>query len=337
MRGLRIIGAGWLLASAVVLAPAGQAANAEIRLARQYGLARLPLMIVEHERLIQKHAEAAGLTDVAVDWVAPEDGTSAIEQVLSGKVDIVAPDLTGLATMWDRSWGTAHEMRGLGALASTPYVLVSRNPAVKTIRDFTPKDRIAVPALKLTGPAVTLEMAAAQEWGQEHYDWLASITVARPPAEATTALLAGNAGIDAHFADAPWYDYELAQPQIHRVMDSFDIAGTHSSALLAAPKSFHDANPKLCAALLSALIEADTFIRNNPGEAAEIYVAMADDAQSSVEDLTDLLADPDATYTTTPAGVMRLTTFMQRIGRIKHRPESWKDLFFPEAHTLPGS
>jgi hypothetical protein len=28
---------------------------------------------------------------------------------------------------------------------------------------------------------------------------------------------------------------------------------------------------------------------------------------------------------------------MLKIGSIKGRPGSWKDLFFPEAHKLPGS
>ena len=64
-------------------------------------------------------------------------------------------------------WRAAAAIRGLGAVAQRPYVLVTRNPAVRTIRDFGPGDRIAVPALKLSGPAVMLDMAAAQEWGIE--------------------------------------------------------------------------------------------------------------------------------------------------------------------------
>jgi NitT/TauT family transport system substrate-binding protein len=34
---------------------------------------------------------------------------------------------------------------------------------------------------------------------------------------------------------------------------------------------------------------------------------------------------------------MRIADFMQRIGRLKRRPGSWRDLFFPEARDLPGS
>jgi NitT/TauT family transport system substrate-binding protein len=34
---------------------------------------------------------------------------------------------------------------------------------------------------------------------------------------------------------------------------------------------------------------------------------------------------------------MRLAEFMHRVGRLKRKPESWKDLFFAEANDLPGS
>jgi NitT/TauT family transport system substrate-binding protein len=38
----------------------------------------------------------------------------------------------------------------------------------------------------------------------------------------------------------------------------------------------------------------------------------------------------------TPKSVMRFATFMHRIGTLKALPTSWKDVFFPEIHQLPG-
>ena len=63
-------------------------------------------------------------------------------------------------------------MRALIALQSMPYVLVTRNPNIKTIADFTYKDKIALPAVKLTGHAMALEMEAAKLWGFDDYDKL---------------------------------------------------------------------------------------------------------------------------------------------------------------------
>jgi len=35
--------------------------------------------------------------------------------------------------------------------------------------------------------------------------------------------------------------------------------------------------------------------------------------------------------------VMKYAEFMHRIGTLKNLPASWKDLFFPEIHGVPGS
>ncbi len=225
----------------------------------------------------------------------------------------------------------------MGALAQLPYVLVTRNPAIHTIRDFAAADRIAVPALKISGPALMLQLAAAQEWGAEHYNKLDALVVARPDAAAAAALLAGKPEINAHFSRTPYADDELANPAIHRIMDSFDITGPPSAAVLAATMRFRAANPTLCAAILSALQEAGDFIKSNPGAAAEIFATMVKDQDTPIEDLTDMIGDPDLAYKAAPVGVMRLIDFMQRVGRLKRRPASWQDLFLPEARDLPGS
>ena len=50
-----------------------------------------------------------------------------------------------------------------------------------------------------------------------------------------------------------------------------------------------------------------------------------------------MVADPDVDYTTTPVNVMKFVDFMYKVGRIKKKPASWKDMFFPEAYGLNGS
>jgi len=39
----------------------------------------------------------------------------------------------------------------------------------------------------------------------------------------------------------------------------------------------------------------------------------------------------------TPQGVTKVTDFIYKTGMIKAKPASWKDLFFPEVHDLPGN
>jgi NitT/TauT family transport system substrate-binding protein len=306
-----------------------------VRIARQYSLAALPLMVIEKRKLLEKRAIAAGLDQVKVQWLVP-DKSGAVDTLLNGNADLAPVSVGHFLAAWDRKLGTPQEMRALAPLVRVPYVLVTRNAAIKTIRDFTDRDRIAVPAIKFSGPALMLEMAAAQEWGAEHYDRLDDRVRSLSDPQASAELRDGKSDLDAHFSRSPYVDDELGTNAIHRVMDSYDIAGPHSDDLLVGLVKFQQANPRLCAAIFGALQDADEMISKNPGEAAEIYISLVGDREITVEDFSDIIGDPDVAFTVAPAGVGRLADFMARIKRIKHRPDSWKDLFFPEAQATPG-
>lgn len=333
---------GWGAVLAVSLLALGmpgaaRADVASVRIVAPADLAMLPLVVAAHGRLIEQHAGARGLHGVAVQWLIPNGGNP-IEQLLNGQADIVATtDIVGFLAAWDEHSGSPREIRGLAALAQMPYQLLSRNPAIQTIRNFTAKDRIAVPAVKTSLPAVMLEMAAADEWGAAHYDRLDPLTVALGSEAADAALHSGKGEIDADFSRMPYADDERGDPAIHRVMDSFDIAGPHSIALVVTTAQFRDANPALCAALVGALTDADGFIKASRGAAAEIYGKEKNSEGIPVEDLTDMLGDPDTEFTASPAGIRRIAGFLHQIGRLKQNPDSWQLLFFPEIYKRPGS
>ncbi len=327
--------AGFALAGLTVWRPA-LADPVELRILRPLDLTTLPLLIMQHEHLIERTAEAMAVAGVTVTWAAPEN-MPPLGALMSGKNDLVAADLVPFLLAADATTGTPGEIKALGALAQRPYVLVTRKPSIQTIRDFNPGDRIAVPEVKISGPAVMLEMAAAQEWGQDKFDKLDALTLAMPDANAAMALLSGKGDIVAHFSRTPFADGELGDPDIHRIMDSFDITGPHTSAVLVTTTRFRNANPALCAAILSALQQADDFMKKSPGAAAEIYGQMVKDSDIPLEDLTDMIGDPDLAYTAAPAGILRLSEFLNKVGRIKNRPAAWQDLFLPESRDLAGN
>jgi NitT/TauT family transport system substrate-binding protein len=150
-------------------------------------------------------------------------------------------------------------------------------------------------------------------------------------------VMSGQSEINSHFASAPFYYYELATPGIHQVLKSYDTLGArHTNGVLVTSKKFHDANPKLCSAVVAAFEEADAFIKAHPREAAQIYLTVAKD-KSPLDALEKMVADPDVDYTTTPVSVMKIVDFLYEVGRIKKKPASWKEMFFPEAHELNGS
>jgi NitT/TauT family transport system substrate-binding protein len=321
---------------AMLLAPPALADGVVVRVVRPINLTALPLIVMQHEHLIERTAEAMGLGQVTVTW--KESGEAdPLAALAAGNADLAMAGLMPFLVAADGVAGASGAIGAVGAVAQRPYVLVTRNKSIHTIADFAAVDRIAVPALPVSGPAVMLEMAAAQEWGQRHYDRLDRLAVARPDAAAATALVAGTGDIDAHFSRTPYVDAELADPAIHRVMDSFDIAGPHTIAVLVSTMRFRTAHIELSKAILSALQAADDLIAKTPGAAAEIFADAAKEEDIPLEDLSDMIGDPDLAYRAAPAGVMRIAQFMHGIGRLKRQPGSWRDRFLPESRDLPGN
>jgi NitT/TauT family transport system substrate-binding protein len=93
---------------AAMLVPTAAPARAELprlAVATQLTLAFLPVMVMQEQKLIEKHAAADGLGNVAVDWTIFGGGTGQIEAVLSGNVHLVASGITPFITLWAKSKG----------------------------------------------------------------------------------------------------------------------------------------------------------------------------------------------------------------------------------------
>ena len=58
--------------------------------------------------------------------------------------------------------------------------------------------------------------------------------------------------------------------------------------------------------------------------------------KTPIEEVYAMMSDADFAYTLTPEKVGKTVQFLSRIGAVKTPVTSWKELFFPEAHNLPG-
>jgi NitT/TauT family transport system substrate-binding protein len=218
-----------------------------------------------------------------------------------------------------------------------PLYLNTRNPGLKTVRDLSDKDRIAVGAVKVSIQAVLLQMAAAKEFGAQNFTRFDALTVGMNSPDATAALRSGIGEVDVNFSLPPFQYAELKVPGIHTVASSNEImGGPHTFTLVYTTGAFHDANPKLYRAFLAAIKEAIDLINRDKSGAAKIYIDMTR-AKESVSDIVAILDDPQVKFTMTPEGTMKFADFMHQIGSIKNKPSSWKDYFFEEIHGLPGS
>ena len=317
--------------------PAAHAATGELRIARQYGIGYLQIMLMEHDRLIEKHARAAGAAGVAITWRTFGDGSFANDAMIAGDLDIAAGGLGSFLTLWDRTRDTL-DVRGIAALDSMPMLLNTRNSAVRDIGDFTAADRIAIAGVKISSQAVTLQRAAAARWGDASYARLDPLTVNMPHPLALQALVSGYGDVTADFTSPPFQYEELDRPGVRAILDSYRVWGGPQTFILAwTTARFRAGHPKLYAAFLAALDEATGIIRRDPRRAAAVYREMTGGTGMSEDDLVRMLADPRIAFTLTPQRVLPFAAFRARIGTLRHAPRSWKELFFPEIYHAGGS
>ncbi|RTL43592.1 MAG: ABC transporter substrate-binding protein [Burkholderiales bacterium] len=326
-----------LALSTLIALPLAAQAEGRIRIAEQFGIVYLLLDVAKDQQLIQKHGKAQGLPEVQVEFVELSGGAAVNEALLSGSIDIAGAGVGPLLTIWDRTNGKQN-VRGVASLGNFPYYLTSTNPAVKTIADFSDKDRIATPAVGVSVQSRILQLASAKLWGDAQFNRLDKLQVALPHPEATAALIKGGTEINAHFGNPPFQEQVLAgNPNAHIVLKSYDVLGGPSSAtVLYATEKFRKDNPKTYRAFIDALTEAAKLVKADPEKAADIYLRTN---KSKVDRalLLKIIKSPEVDFKLTPENTFALAEFMHRVGAIKNKPASVKDYFFDDAHIASGS
>lgn len=336
MRGktmMRALTAATMLCGALTTSVQAQ----EVRLAQQFSMGYLQLNVMQHQKLIEKHAAALGIPDAKVSWFKFNGPTAVNEALISGNIDVGSGGVPGLLTLWARTKGTPQEVRGVSALSSQPFLLNTRDPNIKTIKDFKDSDRIAVPAVKSSVQALTLQMAAAKAYGEKDFEKLDPLTVSMTPPDATVALLKGGAQITAAFSVPPFQYQQLEDKSVHTVLNSFEVmGGSHTFTAIWTSAKFRDANPVLYKAFVAALKEATQIVAKDPRAAAALWI---EDSQSRLplDTAGKIVSGPQVHWTMVPENTMKYAEFMASVGRLKAKPESWKDYFFPEIHGEKGS
>ena len=89
---------------------------------------------------------------VAVSWFKSKGGVAMNDALLAGQVDFAGDGPPPFTVLCVRTRGSAVEVKGVAAMSAALMYLLARNPNVKTVRDFGPEDRTAVPGAKDVGP-----------------------------------------------------------------------------------------------------------------------------------------------------------------------------------------
>lgn len=330
-----------VVAGATGLAVAGVARPAraevsEVVLGQQFGAVYIPAMIMESEQLVEKHLAAAGLKDTKVKWARLGGPAALNDAMISGSLHFACQGVPSMAVIWDRTKSNIG-VKALGSVANNNIWLNTKNPSIKSLKDFTDKDRIAIPSLKVSTQALMMHMACEQVWGKGNHTKLDHIIVPLPHPEALAAVTSPTHEITTHFATSPFHEGEM-KAGLKTVITAFDIMGGPFCGLtFTGNEKFRKENPKVFAAVTSAFDEAFAWINADKRRTAKRFIEMSKEKRLSEDEVTALVSSPDLEFTKVPKQVVKVVNFMHAVGVVKGKPDSWKDMFFPEAHVLAGS
>jgi NitT/TauT family transport system substrate-binding protein len=313
-----------------------QAEISEVTIAKQYGVSYLPFMLMERDKLLEKHVRASGLGEIKVNWRTFAGGSVMNDALISGNLHFASAGVPPFATLWEKTKGNL-EVRAVGAMSSLPSYLNTRNPNVKSIRDLTDADKIALPAVKVSNQAIYLQMATAEAFGIENFNKFDKLTVTMSFVDGMAAMLSDTGEVNNHFVSPPFAQQQLKKPGIRNILNSYDVMGGPATLIVVyTTDKIQKTNPKTYAAFVASFDEAINAINKDKRAAAEFYVRETK-SKDPVEIVEGILNDPQVEFTMTPKNIGKYTDFMHRVGSLKTRPSSWKEMFFPNVHHLPGS
>jgi len=307
-----------------------------VRFVQQRGLLYLPVDEMVTGGILQQEATKLGLGKVDASVKTLSGPAPVIDALLSGSADYGTAALPSLLTLWDKTHGTANEVRAVGTVSNGAMVLYTINPNVKSIADFTEKDRIAVPSVRISFNAMMLEMASEKIWGDPHKLDHLTVGLGHPDAVAALSAGYGKATITAHIAVQPFTSRGLKIPGAHVIADSRQVfGGPLTQITLLATKQTKEKNPKLFQAVANAL-DQSIKVANADKHAAAVLWKNAQKASESVDELVTLLNDPGFEFTTEPHRIAYFAAFLNRIGSMKSKVDDWKQLFWETAYQKKG-
>src|SRR3954463_13786373 len=299
------------------------------------GIGFLPLVVMEEKKLVEQEAQKMGIK-LAAEYIKFGGPSVVNDMLLSGNAHFAPAGPPAFITLWDKT-ASNMKVRGVAAMTSIPMYLNTKAPHLKSLKDLQPTDKIAVTAVKVSIPAIIMQMAAIKESGKADYAHYDPYTVSLQHPEGVIALLSGKSEITAHFTSPPFHQRERRDPAVRTVITSNEIIGGPSTfTMLYAPTKFYEENPKAYAAVLKALQAGIDFINADKKAAAEVFLKSDEGRGWKLDDLMEILNDPDVRFTTSPESVMKYANFMADVGSIKQRPAKWQDMFFPHVHGVKG-
>ena len=207
------------------------------------GIGFLPLLVMQRDHLLEEMAGNAGLKNVTVKWIELGGPSVMNDALLSGSVDFIAAGPPAFLTLWDATHDSA-KVKGVAAMSTLPVYLNVRNPRIKTLDDLREGDKIGVTAIKVSIPAIIMQMVAAEKYGIKEATRYDKFTVPITHPDGVIAMLSNSGVISGHFTSPPFDLMERRKWDIHTILNSGDVLKTPATfTMVSTTTKFAQSNP----------------------------------------------------------------------------------------------
>jgi NitT/TauT family transport system substrate-binding protein len=309
-------------------------AEETVRIGIGFGLAFLPAYICDDLKLIEKYGKDAHL-DLKASYQRFMGAGPLQEAIGAGTIDMGPFGAAPLLAAWEKAKDTPRQILAASGITTLPPVLLTNRANVRTLADFRPGDRIAIPAPKAP-QFYLLQMQAEKVFGQ--YDRLRKQIVILPNPDAVTTLVAGSGPVSGYFSSAPFTEIALADGRIHKVLSAADVIdGKASFLIMGATRAYVAAHPGVAEAVVKAMDEAARMIHDDPHHAAEIYLVHEPFKTLDVAAVAAIIEGIKDEFGSPVHAVQAYADFMGRHGELKTPPQSWKEIVAPALLNSPST
>jgi NitT/TauT family transport system substrate-binding protein len=289
-------------------------APASFTIAYQPGLGSVTLIILKLQKTLDKQ-----FPQTNIQWKILNSGASVREAMIANQAQLGSLGLPPFLVGWDRGFN----WKVLVSTSRADIWMVARDPRIRTLKDFTPSDKIAVVAPD-SQQAILIRKAAQEQLGNAHA--LDRNLISLSSADGEQALRTGQ--IAAHFSGSPFQEREVADGG-HIVLHSNDVFGLVGAGLITLAPNFYNQYPNFVKKLYQDILDATAFAKANHEQAAQYLAQDQGGGGGTAAQFKTLLDNPGFVFDTTPSGLIAYATFMQSIGLISKVPGSVRDLEVP--------
>ncbi len=286
-----------------------------VTIAEQYGLAYAPLQILKEKKIIEEQ-----IPGIKVNWVKLGNTAAIREAVLGGKVDIGFMGIPPFLIGWDKGM----DWKIFTGLSKAQIGLVTWREDLKTLNDFGPEDRIALPQPGSI-QHILLSMAAEKYLGRSDFFDNQLVTMKHP--DGMSALLSRR-DVAAHFTSPPYIMMELSEPDMTLVVDGKEAMGSDFTFIAGmVTDKFSSKHSDSLSLIKSSIAQAGEFIMEYPEEAVAI---LKKDYSIPEEALLSYLTGGGLVYSPEVEGLPKFINFMKDKGYLEKTPENIDEIFIEQ-------